>query len=194
MTGDPVYSYPDTITGSIGVLYIRPNLHGLYDKLGVQQEAIDRGRFAALDSLTTPLSDAAHQKLHDSIEKTYHSFVTKVATARRKTIDQIDPLAQGRVWMGNQAKENGLVDQLGGLNEAIASVRRKANLPALGDTNLVMFPPRRTLLEFVTNSSGEQMAETYALRKVRSSMPDLPGPAVLKGGMLHVLPFSLSVY
>lgn len=194
MTGDPVYSYPNTITGSIGVLYVRPNFRGVYDKLGIQQEAIARGKFSDLDSLSTPLSNAAHQKLHDGIEKTYRSFVGKVAAARRRTYDQIDPLAQGRVWMGNQAKENGLVDQLGGLNEAIASVRRKAKLSAGGETNLVMFPPRRSLLEFLTNSSGEQMAEGYAFSKIRSSIPDLPGPAALKGGMLHILPFSLTVH
>ncbi len=194
MTGDPVYSYPDTITGSIGVLYVRPNFKGLYDKLGIQQEAIGRGKFSDLDSLSNPLSDAARQKLHDSIQKTYQSFVTKVATARRRTYDQIDPLAQGRVWMGNQAKENGLVDELGGLNEAIASVRRKAKLSAGGETNLVMFPPRRSLLEVLTNSAGDQMAEAYAYGKIRSSIPNLPGPAALKGGILRLFPFALSIH
>lgn len=194
MTGDPVYSYPNTITGSIGVLYIRPNIKGLFDKLGIQQDAISRGKFADIDSLYTPMSDAAHQKLHDSISRTYRSFVTKVAASRRKTYDQIDPIAQGRVWMGSQAKENGLVDELGGLNEAVASIRRKAKLSATGETNLVMFPPRRSLLEYLTNSSGEQMAEDYAFSKVRSSISNLPGPAVMKGGMMHILPFSLSIY
>ena len=194
MTGDPIYSYPNTITGSIGVLYVRPNFHGLYEKLGIQQEGIGRGKFSDLDSLYNPLSDAAHQKLHDSIEKTYRSFVTKVAAARRKTYDQVDTLAQGRVWMGNQAKENGLVDQLGGLNEAITSVRKKARLSAVGETNLVMFPPRRSLLEVLTNSSGEQMAESYADSKIRSGVPDLPGPAALRGGMLQLLPFTISIH
>ncbi len=194
MTGDPVYSYPNTITGSIGVLYVRPNFKGLYDKLGVQQEGIGRGKFSDLDSLYTPLSDAAHQKLHDQISRTYQSFVTKVAGARRRTYDQIDPLAQGRVWMGNQAKENGLVDELGGLNEAVASIRKKAKLPASGDTNLVMFPPRRSLLEYLTNSSTDQVATDYAMRAIRTEVTNLPGPAALRGGMLRILPFSVSIH
>ncbi len=194
MTGDPILSYPNTITGSIGVLYVRPNFHGLYDKLGIQQEGISRGKFADLDSLYTPLSDAAHQKLHDEIANTYHSFVTKVATARKKNYDQIDSLAQGRVWMGTQAQNNGLVDELGGLNEAVARIRKKAHLSPNGETNLVMFPPRRTLFEFLTNTPPEQAMEEYALDKVQSRIGGLPGPAALKGGLLNILPFSISVH
>jgi protease-4 len=198
MTGDQVLSYPNTITGSIGVLYVRPYFHDLYDKLGIQQETITRGRLANFDSLYDPLSDAAKQKLHDSIEATYRSFVTKVAASRRKTYGQIDQLAQGRVWMGTQARENALVDELGGLDEAVASIRRKAKLPVGGDTNLVMFPPRRSLLEILTNSSPESVTEAAAWKKVRSIAPGLPetvlpSPALLKGGVLRILPYQLSI-
>jgi protease IV len=125
-TGDPIVAYPNTVTGSIGVIYGKPNLHGLYDKLGVTKELLMRGKFAGIDSDYTPLSDAEKQKLHQGIEATYRSFVTKVATARKKTYDQIDPLAQGRVWMGAQASSNGLVDHLGGLNEARTKRRNNA--------------------------------------------------------------------
>ena len=198
MTGDPVFSYPNTITGSIGVLYVRPNFHNLYDKLGIQQETIARGKLADLDSLYSPLSDAARQKLHDSIETTYRSFVTKVAASRKKTYDQIDQLAQGRVWMGTQARENALVDELGGLDEAVAAIRRKAKLSAAGDTNLVMFPPRRTLLDFLTNSSAESVTDAAAWNKIRGAVPGLPesvlpSPAMLKGGLLRILPYKLSI-
>lgn len=198
MTGDQVLSYPNTITGSIGVLYVRPYFHNLYDKLGIQQETITRGKLADFDSVYNPLSDAAKQKLHDSIETTYHSFVAKVAASRRKTYGQIDQLAQGRVWMGAQARENALVDELGGLDEAIASIRKKAKLSAGGDTNLVMFPPRRSLLEILTSSSPESVTEAAAWRKVRSIAPGLPetvlpSPALLKGGVLRILPYQLSI-
>ena len=198
MTGDQVFSYPNTITGSIGVLYVRPYFRNLYDKLGVQEETITRGKLADFDSLYNPLSDAAKQKLHDSIETTYHSFVTKVAASRRKNYNQIDQLAQGRVWMGAQARENALVDQLGGLDEAIASIRKKARLSTGGDTNLVMFPPRRSLLEILTNSSAESVTETVARNKIRSIAPGLsdavlPSPALLKGGVLRMLPYKLTI-
>ncbi len=193
MTGDPIVSYPNTITGSIGVLYVRPNFHGLFDKLGIQNDMLTRGKLADMDSPFNPLSDAARQKLHDSIEATYRSFVSKVASARKKTYDQIDPLAQGRVWMGTQARDNGLVDELGGLDRAIALVRKKANLSATGDTNLVMYPPRRSLFEVLANSSSEATADAVAETKLRKTIPGLPGPALLKGGLLRIFPYRLTV-
>lgn len=194
MTGDPVVAYPDTITGSIGVLYIRPNLKGLYDKLGIQEDTLTRGKMADLDSETIPLSDAAKQKLHESLESTYRAFVTKVATARKKTYDQIDPLAQGRVWMGAQAHDNGLVDQLGGLDEAISLIRKRANLPPSGATNLVLYPPRRSLFEILTESSTDAFESAATEDRVRKLLPGLPDPALLKGGLLRILPYRLSVH
>ena len=193
MTGDNVISYPDTITGSIGVLYVRPNFRGLLDKLGVTSDAISRGKLADLDSIDTPLSDAAKLKLHDSIESTYKSFVGKVAGARRKSYDQIDALAQGRVWMGAQAIQNGLVDQIGGLDQAVTLVRRKANLSPTGETNLVMFPPRRSLLEILANSSSDNALEAFARARLRTALPALPGPSIMKGGLLKLLPVQLTV-
>jgi protease-4 len=193
MTGDPVVSYPNTLTGSIGVLYIRPNLHGLFDKLGIQEDQISRGRMANLDDTTTPLSDAGRQKLHESIEATYRSFVGKVASGRKKTYEQIDQIAQGHVWMGAQAKQNGLVDQLGGLDEAIEIVRRKAGLAASGDTNLVMFPPRRSLLELLSTASPEALEEAALENKIRSTVPELPSQILLKGGLLRMMPYKLTV-
>ncbi len=193
MTGDPVVSYPDTITGSIGVLYVRPNFHGLYDKLGIQEDEISRGKLAAMDSLYSPLTDAAAQKLHDSIEATYRSFVGKVAAARKKSYDQVDPIAQGRVWMGSQARQNGLVDQLGTLDQAIALVRGKAKLSPAGETNLVMYPPRRSLFDVLANASPDAAAEAAAESKLRKTLPALPSPALLQGGLLRILPYRLVV-
>jgi protease-4 len=193
MTGDQIVSYPNTLTGSIGVLYIRPNLHGLLDKLGVGEDQISRGKFAGLEDTTQPLSDAGRQKLHQSIETTYQSFVGKVASARKKTYAQIDSLAQGHVWMGAQARQNGLVDQLGGLNEAVDIVRKKAGLSAIGETNLVMYPPRRSLFELLSNTTPETLGDAAAESKLRAMVPNLPGRAFLKGGLLRILPYSLSV-
>jgi protease-4 len=197
MTGDPIVSYPNTITGSIGVLYVKPNLHGLYDKLGIQEDKLTRGKLADIDSESQPLSDAARQKLHASIEATYRSFVGKVAAARKKTYDQIDALAQGRVWMGAQARQNGLIDELGGLDKAIALVRQRAHLAAGGETNLVMYPPRRTLLEALASSTPDELegaADESRIRKALPALTALPGQAFLKGGVLRILPYSLAVH
>ena len=194
MTGDRIFSYPNTITGSIGVLYVRPNLNGLYDKLGIATDSISRGKMADLDSVSHPLSEAETQKLHESISTTYRSFLTKVAKARNKSIDQVDGLAQGRVWMGSQAKANGLVDNLGGLDEAIASVRTKAGLSATGDTNLVIYPPRRSLLELLSSSSPDAMEEAVLQARLRKLTPGLPGLSIWQGGMLSRIPYSLTIH
>lgn len=194
MTGDPIVSYPDTLTGSIGVLYIRPNLHGLFDKLGVQEDQISRGKLANLDDMTQPLTDAGRQKLHESIEATYKAFVGKVAAARKKNFDQIDSLAQGHVWMGAQAKQNGLIDQLGGLDQAIAVVRKKAGLSETGETNLVMYPPRRSLLELISDAAPEALEDQAAERKIRAFLPGLPSRAILKGGVFRILPYRINVH
>jgi protease IV len=196
-TGDPILAYPDTITGSIGVLYIRPNARDLFNKLGIQSDIISRGKLADMDSLFVPLSDPARQKLHESIQATYQSFVSKVAAARKRTYDQIDPLAQGRVWMGEQARQNGLVDEMGGFDRAIALVRQKAKLPPTGDTDLVVYPPKRSLLEILTSSSpegsAEAGAEAQAEAKIRRLLPMLPDAALLRGGMLEILPYRLTI-
>ncbi|MBV8810418.1 MAG: signal peptide peptidase SppA [Acidobacteriaceae bacterium] len=192
MTGDPVIAYPDTITGSIGVLYARPVLKGLYDKLGIQEDILTRGKMADMAAATVPLSDAAREKLHEMIQTTYQQFVSKVASARRKSYDQIDQLAQGRVWMGQQALGNGLVDTLGGLDQAIALVRQRAHLYAAGETNLVLYPPRKTLFEILTQSP-QSIEDAAAESRIRKALPALPSTAFLRGGMLRILPYRLSV-
>jgi protease-4 len=194
MTGDPIIAYPNTITGSIGVLYARPVVHGLFDKLGIQAELLSRGQLAQMDSIYEPLSDAARQKLHESIQATYKLFVSKVATARKKAYDQIDPIAQGRVWMGDQARQNGLVDQLGGLDLAVSVVRQRAHLTATGDTNLVMFPPRKSIWDVLANSSPETVQDAAAESKIRQFLPALPSPVFLKGGLLRILPYQINVH
>jgi protease IV len=192
-TGDPIVAYPDTITGSIGVIYGKPNLHGLYDKLGVNKELLTRGRFADIDSDYTPLSDAEKEKLHQGIEATYRSFVTKVAVARKKTYDQIDPLAQGRVWMGGQAASNGLVDRLGGLNEAVQLLRQKAKIGPDTAIMLVPFPPKRSLLDMLFNPNPDSAVDAQIARGLENILGFRPSPALLKGGILEILPYRVAV-
>ena len=132
MTGDPVVAYPNTITGSIGVIYGKANLKGLYDKLGINVEIIKRGENADFDTSSRPMSDAARKKLREGIFSTYQAFLERVAEGRKRKVGDIEPLAQGRVWMGAQAQGNGLVDQLGGLDLAIDLVRRTRQDPRDG--------------------------------------------------------------
>ena len=193
MTGDKIFSYPNTITGSIGVLYVRPNFRGLYDKLGITTDSVARGKMAGIDDISNPLTDAESQKLHDSISNTYRSFLVKVAGARNKSIDQVDAIAQGHVWMGSQARDIGLIDNLGGLDEAVAFIREKAHLSARGDTNLVVYPPRKSLLEFLSNASPDNLQDAMTQSRVRKLVPGLPGISFLRGGMMRRLPYTLTI-
>ena len=175
------------------MLYARPNIQNLLAKLGVTIDSVSRGRLADLDSLTQPLSDAAQQKLHEQILDTYNTFVSKVAIARRKSFDQVEPLAQGHVWMGAQARQNGLIDELGGFDKSISIIRKKARLSDGGETNLVVFPPTRSLWEVLANSSSESVEEAVVNTRMRKLIPGLPSDLLLRGGLLRLLPYQITV-
>ena len=185
MTGDPIVAYPNTLTGSIGVVFGKPNLHGLYDKLGITKDSIERGRHAGIDSDYQPLSPEERQKLKDGIDESYRDFVAKVADARRRKFDEIEPLAQGRVWLGSQAKSRGLVDELGGLDTALELVKKKANIAATERVRLVKYPGRRNLLEAIMKRSQEDMLES----KLSQVLGHVPFHAWMRGGFLRLMPY-----
>ncbi len=192
MTGDPIVAYPGTLTGSIGVVFGKPNLHGLYDKLGIDKDTLKRGRFADLDSDYQPLSDEGRTKLREGIDENYRAFVTKVATARKRKFEDVEPLAQGRVWLGDQAKDRGLVDQLGGIDKAIEVVKQKAGIAKDTKVTLVAYPPKRSILDVMFSPPSVDVLSEMdprigeIARKVRMR-------AWMKGGMLSLAPFTLEV-
>jgi protease-4 len=193
MTGDPVVAYPETETGSIGVVFGKPNLHGLYDKLGVTKDAIQKGKHADIDSDYTELTPEERQLLKQGIDDNYRDFVSKVAQARRRNYDQIEPLAQGRVWLGSQAKERGLVDELGGLDTAIALVKKKANIPAGENVALMVYPPRESIFNMLTKKSRTDMFESARDAKLRDIFGDVPYRSWMKGGMLRTMPLWFTI-
>jgi len=89
------------------VVFGKPNLHGLYDKLGITKDSVQRGRNAGIDSDYTSLDAAQRALMQRGIDQSYHEFVAKVATARNRAMADIEPVAQGRVWLGSQAKPRG---------------------------------------------------------------------------------------
>ena len=129
----------------------------MYKKLGVNTEVLARGRFADIDTVTAPLNDAQRAKLRAEIELFYKSFVEKVASARKRNYDVVEPLAQGRVWTGAQAKQNGLVDDIGGIDRAIEVAKQRAKIAATEKVTLVPYPPRRTLWQVLMDR--DQTAE-----------------------------------
>jgi protease-4 len=190
MTGDTVVAYPQTETGSIGVVFGKPDLHGLYDKLGVTKDSVQLGKHADIDSDYTELTPEERQILRQGIDENYRDFVGKVAAARHRSYEQIEPLSQGRVWLGSQAKENGLVDELGGLDTAISLVKKKANIPAGENVTLMVYPPRESLLNMLLKRSQGADILDSTLRQVFGRVPF---HAWMKGGMLRTMPVWVDV-
>ncbi|WP_447786825.1 signal peptide peptidase SppA [Stenotrophomonas bentonitica] len=128
MNADRIYADPSTITGSIGIFGMIPNLSRSLDKIGVHTDGVGTTRFAGAFDITRPMDPAVGQVIQSVINKGYADFTGKVADARSKPVEAVDEVARGRVWSGAQAKERGLVDAFGGLKTAIADASNRAKL------------------------------------------------------------------
>jgi len=190
VTGDPIIAYPNTLTGSIGVIFARFTLHGLYDKIGLDKQLLTRGRYADIDSDYVPLNDAEREKLTGQIDATYRTFLSRVADGRKKPLDRIEALAQGRVWVGAQAQENGLVDQLGGLDRAIEVLKQKAKMSPSDRVTLVPYPGRRSVFDLLFSRADPAAEVQMRLEKI---LGKLPLQALSLRGFLKVMPYSISV-
>jgi protease-4 len=187
MTGDPVLAYPGTVTGSIGVFYGKANLRGLYNKLGVRKEILSRGRLAEIDSDYTPLSPAGRARLEQFVGETYKSFLKRVEDGRKLPRARVEELAQGRVWLGSQARRNGLVSELGGLDRAVELIRQKAGIAKDEPVRLVSYPPRRSMLDALLERPREPVAGVLAPLRTISTL------GWLRGGVFYLLPFTLEI-
>jgi protease-4 len=144
-----IVAQPATLTGSIGIYGGKFITGGTYDKLGANIESIIIGRNAGLISPDRPFTDSERQKLRAQMRDFYDGFVQKVATSRKMTVERVDQLAQGRVWTGAQAQQNGLVDALGGLDRAIGLAKERAGISPETDVEVVSYPERKSLAELL---------------------------------------------
>jgi protease-4 len=132
MNADRIYADPSTITGSIGIFGMIPNVARSLDKIGVHTDGVGTTRFAGAFDITRPMDPAVGQVIQSVINKGYADFTGKVAAARNKPVEAVDEVARGRVWSGAQAKERGLVDEFGGLKTAVADAASRAKLGEAG--------------------------------------------------------------
>ncbi|MDR2872694.1 MAG: signal peptide peptidase SppA [Xanthomonadaceae bacterium] len=132
MNADKIYADDSTISGSIGIFGLIPNFTRTLDKIGVHTDGVGTSRLAGAFDPTKPFDPAIGEVIQSVIDKGYADFTGKVADARSRSVEDIDAVARGRVWSGAQAKERGLIDELGGLRAAIAAAAEQANL---GDSN-----------------------------------------------------------
>lgn len=134
---DYIFAEPTTITGSIGVFGTLPNVRNLAKRVGVNAEQVQTHPHAVTYSVFEPLSDMTQQTLTESIEHIYDVFLQRVATGRKMSKEEVNEIAQGRIWTGVMAKENGLVDELGGLNDAINYAAKQVEI---SDYRVTLYP------------------------------------------------------
>ncbi|MEZ4810486.1 MAG: signal peptide peptidase SppA [Allomuricauda sp.] len=130
--GDKIFAEPTTITGSIGVFGTIPNISELSENIGINAEQVGTNKNSVDYSLFEPMSDTFRTTVQEGVEDTYQTFLERVAAGRNMTVAQVDSLAQGRVWSGLDAKNNGLVDELGSLDDAIAAAAEMVGLESYG--------------------------------------------------------------
>ncbi|WP_225764997.1 signal peptide peptidase SppA [Stenotrophomonas sp. Marseille-Q4652] len=128
MDADRIYADESTVTGSIGIFAMVPNFSRALDKIGVHTDGVGTTRFAGAFDMTRPLDPAVGQVIQSVIDKGYADFTGKVAKARDRSVESVDEVARGRVWSGAQARDRGLVDEFGGLQDAVADAAERASL------------------------------------------------------------------
>ena len=193
MPAHSIVAQPATLTGSIGVVMVKFAIGGTLNKLGVNMDRVTAGRWADLYAPDRPFTPEERQRIEQSLQATYESFVEKAASGRNMTPEKIDAVAQGRVWTGAQAKQIGLVDELGGLDRALVLAKRRAKIDEKAEVELVIYPQRKTFYELVqapfgTGSEG-LFARIAGLRDARA-VQTLTAPLRLfrRGEPLAIMP------
>ena len=155
MAAGTIVAHPSTLTGSIGVFGGKLNLKGLYNKAGLTKEIISHGQNATLYSDYGGFTPTERERVEKMMKTVYEDFVNKAATGRNKSFDEIDEIAQGRVWTGKQAQALGLVDEIGGLDTALSIAKKQAGFAEDDKVNLIVLPKQRPFFEQLI----EQMIE-----------------------------------
>lgn len=169
---DKIVAEPSTITGSIGVFGMIPNISEFAKRIGINAEQVGTNKRSLDYSLFEPMSDDFYEVTKEGIERVYTTFVTKVAQGRNMTFEEVDQIAQGRVWTGTQALSNGLVDELGSLDDAIAIAADLAEIESYRVRNypdykrefkdmFSIMPFGRVKTQLLKEEIGEEQFEVY---------------------------------
>jgi len=163
---DSIFAEPNTITGSIGIFAVLPNMQKFFnDKLGITFDGVKTGKYADLGDVSRPLTPEERAILQNQVDHGYDDFTRAVATGRHKTQAYINSIGQGRVWTGEQALTNGLVDRLGNINDAIKSAAKMAKIK---NYKLEAYPEQKSFL----NKFGLDMSASMKMHFVKSELGD----------------------
>jgi len=173
--GDAIVAQPGTLTGSIGVYTGKFVISGSLEKLGANIEATGHGKNAEIYSPDRRFTKEERTKIEESMQVVYDQFIERTAAARHMTPEKVDEIAQGRVWTGAQAKQLGLVDELGGLYTAVDLAKLRARIPADEEVELVVYPPHRSFFEILSDELGSP-AGKMKTASASDALLDLLGP------------------
>ena len=154
MPAHAIVAEPSTLTGSIGVVLTKFVIDGTLKKIGLNMEGVSTGKYADLYSPVRAFSPDERKRVAENMQATYNTFVEKAAQGRNTTPEKIDAVGQGRVWTGRQAKQIGLVDELGGLERAISIAKQRAKISQDADVELVIYPPKKSFYDLFKGGFG----------------------------------------
>jgi protease-4 len=163
---DSIIAEPNTVTGSIGIFAILPNMQKLFnDKLGITFDGVNTGKYADLGNVSRPLTPEEKAILQNEVNHGYDDFTKAVAAGRHKTQDYINSIGQGRVWTGSQALKIGLVDKLGNINDAVHMAARMAKLK---NYSMESYPDQKSFLD----KFGSGLTSQMKMHAIQSELGD----------------------
>lgn len=172
---DKIYALPSTLTGSIGVIMGKFELSGLWEKIGVNWDIVQRGENAEMWSINRPFDTAESRRMNVIIDDTYNSFLERVATGRKLSLSAVREIAQGRAWTGTEALGKGLVDEMGGLNDALDYTAKQLGLESRHQLRVTVLPKPQSALEQFTELLGAQAALARFIQIVMPFEKELAG-------------------
>ncbi|WP_242927434.1 signal peptide peptidase SppA [Pontibacter vulgaris] len=156
---DAIVAHPNTITGSIGVFGVIPNMQGFFNnKLGITIDHVSTGKYSDMPTVSRPMTEFEQQVVQREINKIYEVFTSKAAQGRKMSQDQLKQYASGRVWSGTEAKERKLIDEFGGLEKAIEVAAAKAGIKDK-DYRLKELPRQKTFFDSMLGDLGSEVKE-----------------------------------
>ena len=189
-----IFAESNTITGSIGVFGILPNFSPLATKLGINTEQVKTHENSANYSPFVPVDEKFKAFTLEGVEHIYNTFVTHVAQGRKMTFAQVDAIAQGRVWSGTEALKIGLVDKIGGLNDAIAEAARIAKIKTYSTQNYPEY--EKTFSDIFSNLPFAQSKEAFIKEEIGEEnylLLEQVKKFQRQHGVQAVLPFGLNI-
>ncbi len=198
LAGKTIFVQPLTITGSIGVYALKPNISGLAEKIGLGRDVVTRGRYADADTPFKPLEGEAYNKFVAASGEVYDDFVSKVAVSRKMSELQADSVAGGRVWTGSRALKAGLVDRTGGLFDALHAAQLLAKMDMTKKPKIMLYPVQKSWYESLLQGNNASFSEKVVLALKKQLLHELVPQRqyssmaafyemLLSSGQLHIL-------